>query len=282
MLNVKKAFSSRLDALGGVSVVAVTLVSLFGAFCVFLAARAFPNTNLTAMPNLAIREDDIDRNCGLNLILQGISVYVFAFIGHYNIPPMMKEIEYDAKDHMNSALHRGVGVVSLLYTIVPISCVIVFGKETNGDVLENFGVHSLAKAMPENIANIMSAVIEFGYTLILLCIFPMDHFALRQTCSTLIFDTHRPTGWRFYAVTYFLLFAIYISALSIRSVFTIVSFVGCTACAIMGLILPGLLLRQDGCLRAWMMLLLGVLLIFHGTIGEAWRWMNGRPIYCEF
>ena len=196
----------------------------------------------------------------------------------------MKEMENSSEMRMTAALRPAVGFSVTVYTIVPICCWIVFGTRTDDDILKNLGAHSLTRFMPDLASQLASYVVSVGYTTMLLCIFPMDNWALRQNVSALLYSTTRPSGWKFYCVTYVLLFGIYVSAMSIGSVFIIVSVVGCTACSIMGLILPGLLIRQENPKRssvAWAMILCGILLIFHGTFGEAWRFIAERPIYCQ-
>ena len=83
---------SRLGGLAGTSIIAVGLVSLLCFFFIFLVILTVVNNDLkepSMVPNPDVKEEDIEGNCSLNLIIQGISIYIFAYIAHYNIPPLV-------------------------------------------------------------------------------------------------------------------------------------------------------------------------------------------------
>ncbi|KAL0425126.1 UNVERIFIED_CONTAM: Amino acid transporter AVT6E [Sesamum radiatum] len=75
----------------------------------------------------------------------------------------------------------------LIYASTAIAGYLLFGKDTESDVLTNFD-----KDLGIRFSTALNYIVRIGYVLHLILVFPVVHFSLRQTVDTLIFEGLNP------------------------------------------------------------------------------------------
>ncbi|GMH39646.1 hypothetical protein BSKO_07544 [Bryopsis sp. KO-2023] len=277
----------RLHHLTGSSGFAVALAFTFGGFMtvlMILAQSAGKGADFQAGLNTEI--DTKMNNCGVNIALDGFSILWFAYIGYYNIPPLMNELKDYTSFGMVKSIRIAVAATSVLYFAVGNTAMFTFGDDTRGDILLNLSYSSLSQFMSPASARSLSYIITVGYAIKLMLIYPMENWALRENLSDLFGGSQQPTGWMFYAITYGVTICACLISLSVSSVVWLVSLIGSTTSTIIGFTLPAMLSQRfdEGSLCSRIIVpfywVLTVVFMFHGLVAQSWILAKESPIYC--
>ncbi|KAL9268562.1 Amino acid transporter AVT6E-like protein [Drosera capensis] len=163
----------------------------------------------------------------------------------------------------------------VVYAFTAISGYLLFGKNTESDVLTNF---DMDLGIP--FSSTLNYIIRIGYILHLILVFPVIHFSLRQTVDEVVFKGTPPLSEnrkRFVGLTVVLLALIFIASTMIPSIWTAFKFTGATTAVSLGFIFPSLValrlsgqgeeLRPQEKLLSWTMLVLAIIVSIIGVTG---------------
>ncbi|CAD7699967.1 unnamed protein product [Ostreobium quekettii] len=235
----------NLSALVHASAFANVLVVFFALVVAVLFVHSAVNGTLASM------------SWGLNRALAGSSPWTMAvtllaalptmmcaYVAHMNVPPLMEELRAYSRDRMILATRLTFTASTALYILVPVGAYAVFGEETETDILLNFTPGYLTKIVGARTSTILGTAVALFYVTKLILTFPLINWALRENLSDLFFGVSRPTGWRFYLVTYGALATSYLLSVTLGSIEIAMDFVGCTAVMGMALLAPAMLLAK--------------------------------------
>ncbi|CAO2815205.1 unnamed protein product [Amaranthus hypochondriacus] len=210
-------------------------------------------------------------------LLVVIPVMTNAYVCHFNVQPIYNELDGRSPEKMNRVVRITTVVTVLVYGFTAFSGYLLFGKNTESDVLTNFDTDlGIAHSA------ILNYIVRIGYILHLILVFPVIHFSLRETVNALIFTDSSPSvsKKRLYILTSVLLILMYLGSTFIPSIWTAFKFTGATTAVSLGFIFPCLIgLRLDGKeldlnrgekLFSWVMLVVAAIVGVIGIIGNVY------------
>ncbi|KAL6539113.1 Amino acid transporter avt6e [Orobanche gracilis] len=164
----------------------------------------------------------------------------------------------------------------LVYASTAIAGYLLFGKDTESDVLTNFD-----RDLGISFSSALDYIVRIGYIFHLVLVFPVIHFSLRQTVDTLIFEGLNPLSEsrkRCLVLTFVLLGLIYLGSTMVPNIWTAFKFTGATTAVSLGFTFPSLIvlrLSKEGnglsCMErflSWLMLTLAIVVGILGVIGN--------------
>lgn len=234
------ALQKRLDALRYTSRMSIALALLFVLATVALA--------LTAVARGVGHMPPVWSGNGSSLaIFSVLTVINNAFICHFNVMPIYRELRSSTPRKMQHVVWASLGCCTLIYVAAGVFGVVLFGGLADEDILQNFD-GSLAAISPRVVW--LGAVVKLGYALSRMLTFPLIMITLRGVLTRGI-EKVGGRGWAgqltFHLLTIAILAAVYVCAVLIPSIWTVFQFMGCTAAVLIGFILPGLTaLRSEG------------------------------------
>ncbi|CAM8957274.1 unnamed protein product [Rhodiola kirilowii] len=210
-------------------------------------------------------------------LLVVIPIMTNAYVCHFNVQPIYNELEGRSPHKMNRVGRITTLLCVVVYASTAISGYLLFGNNTESDVLTNFD-----KDLGIPYSEALNYIVRVGYILHLVLVFPVVHFSLRQTVDSLVFEKAAPlseSSKRSFILTMVLLGLIYFGSTMIPSIWTAFKFTGATTAVSLGFIFPALIaLRFDkkGESRlshtekslSWFMLILAVIVSAVGVIGN--------------
>ncbi|KAJ4951872.1 hypothetical protein NE237_028704 [Protea cynaroides] len=209
-------------------------------------------------------------------LLVVIPIMTNAYVCHFNVQPIYNELEGRSPQKMNRVGRITTALCILVYATTAVSGYLLFGKDTEADVLTNFD-----RDLGIRFSSALNYIVRVGYILHLVLVFPVIHFSLRQTVDALLFEGSEPLSGsrkRSLALTAVLLLLIYIASTMIPSIWTAFKFTGATTAVSLGFIFPSLLtlrLNQQGVELnqgekplSWLMLILATTVSVVGVIGN--------------
>ncbi|CAI5471148.1 unnamed protein product [Closterium sp. Yama58-4] len=209
-------------------------------------------------------------------LLSVIPTMATAFTCHYNMHPILVELEAPREEKMQTAIQKTFLVCTSVYTVTAFFGYLLFGEATSADVLANFGSDL---GIPGS--RYLNDIVRLLYALHLMLVFPVIHFSLRSTVGFVLFPhsvplKHDPCGYIF--TTILLLGTILAASLYVPGIQSAYELVGSTGAAIIALCYPGMvaLSERAGGLTAsatqrdaaWSSLLLGLGACFTGLAGS--------------
>lgn len=177
-------------------------------------------------------------------LLVVIPVMTNAYVCHFNVQPIYNELDGRSPQKMNRVVRITTLVTVVVYGFTAFSGFLLFGKNTESDVLTNFDTDL---GIPYSAA--LNYIIRIGYILHLVLVFPVIHFSLREAVNALIFtdSSFSDSKKRLYILTSVLLALLYLGSTMIPSIWTAFKFTGATTAVSLGFIFPCLIaLRLDG------------------------------------
>jgi amino acid permease len=199
-----------------------------------------------------------------------------AYVCHFNVQPIYNELEGRSPQKMNRVGRITTVLCVVVYASTAISGYLLFGKDTESDVLTNFD-----KDLGIRFSSALNYIVRIGYILHLVLVFPVVHFSLRQTVDVLVFEGSAPLSEsrkRSLALTAVLLALIYFGSTMIPNIWTAFKFTGATTAVSLGFIFPSLValrLSQSGedlnvgeKFLSWLMLILAIIVSIVGVIGN--------------
>ncbi|KAG9455563.1 hypothetical protein H6P81_000071 [Aristolochia fimbriata] len=207
-------------------------------------------------------------------LLVVIPIMTNAYICHFNVQPIYNELEGRSPKKMNQVGRITTVICVVVYALTAISGYLLFGNDTESDVLTNFD-----QDLGIRFSLALDYVVRIGYILHLILVFPVIHFSLRQTVDALVFKGWPPlvdSGKRSVVLTHVLLILIYLGSTMIPNIWVAFKFTGATTAVSLGFIFPSLIAlrfnKQEGVLlrgEKTLSRLMLVMAILVGVIGVA-------------
>ncbi|XP_061348018.1 amino acid transporter AVT6E [Gastrolobium bilobum] len=214
-------------------------------------------------------------------LLVVIPIMTNAYVCHFNVQPIYNELEGRSPQKMNRVGRMTTILCILVYASTALSGYLLFGKDTESDVLTNFD-----KDLGIRFSSALNYIVRIGYILHLILVFPVIHFSLRQTVNDLVFERSPPLSEsrkRSLGLTVVLLVLIFIGSTMIPNIWTAFKFTGATTAVSLGFIFPSLValrsshlgdLSHGEWILSWLMLVLAVTVSIVGVIGNVYSIQN--------
>ncbi|KAL4584583.1 hypothetical protein LXL04_009187 [Taraxacum kok-saghyz] len=232
-----------LDRIDSLSVTSAASVALAIVFVVVAFAVAFIKLVRGEIAPPRMTPDFGSEKAILDLLVV-IPIMSNAFVCHFNLQPIYNELEGRSPPKMNRVGRITTVLCILVYCSTAISGYLLFGNDTESDVLTNFD-----KPLGEEFSTVINYIVRVGYILHLVLVFPVIHFSLRQTVDALAFEGAAPlheSRKRCLVLTFTLLALIFIGSTSIPSIWTAFKFTGATTAVSLGYTFPALIALKLG------------------------------------
>ncbi|KAK3200183.1 hypothetical protein Dsin_023598 [Dipteronia sinensis] len=263
---------NRIDSLSLTSAASVALAVVFVVVCFTVACIKLVEGKIDP-PRLT---PDFGSKKAIMDLLVVIPIMTNAYVCHFNVQPIYNELEGRSIQKMNRVGRITTVLCVVVYAATAVSGYLLFGKDTESDVLTNFD-----KDLGIRFSSALNYIVRIGYILHLVLVFPVIHFSLRQTVDALVFEGSAPlveSRRRSLALTVVLLALIYLGSTMIPNIWTAFKFTGATTAVSLGFIFPSLvalrLSRQGEGLGlglkflSWLMLVLAVIVSVVGVISN--------------
>ncbi|CAL9081603.1 unnamed protein product [Musa acuminata var. zebrina] len=266
----------KIDSLSLTSAASVALAVVFVVVsCIIASVKLAEGRTRTPRmgPNFGSKAAILD-------LLVVVPIMTNAYVCHFNVQPIYNELKERTPKKMY-LVSRITTVLSVaIYASTSISGYLLFGEDTESDVLTNFD-----KDLGIPFSSILNYVVRIGYVLHLVLVFPVIHFSLRQTVDSLVFAGSAPASRkRMLALTAILLCVIYFGSTMIPNIWVAFKFTGATTGMSLGFIFPALIAlrldKQKKILKlqeryiAWVMLVLAVVASILGVVGNIYTLKN--------
>ncbi|XP_062089934.1 amino acid transporter AVT6E [Humulus lupulus] len=264
----------KIDSLSLTSAASVALAVVFVVVACVVAVIKLVEGRIQAprmAPDFSSKEAILD-------LLVVIPIMTNAYVCHFNVQPIYNELEDRSPQKMNRVGRITTVLCVVVYASTAISGYLLFGKDTESDVLINFD-----KDLGIRFSSALNYIVRVGYVLHLILVFPVIHFSLRQTVNALVFEKSAPLSEsrkRSLALTVVLLALIYIGSTMVPNIWTAFKFTGATTAVSLGFIFPSLIalrLSRKGeslsvgeKLLSWMMLIMAGTVSIVGVIGNVY------------
>ncbi|KAK4761046.1 hypothetical protein SAY87_005939 [Trapa incisa] len=268
----------KIDSLSVTSAASVALAVVYVVVC-FTVALIKLIQGKSESPMMV--PDFGSKNAILDLLVV-IPIMANAYVCHFNVQPIYNELDHPSPQKMNQVGRITTVICIVVYASTAISGYLLFGKDTESDILTNFD-----KDLGIPFSSAIDYIVRVGYVFHLVLVFPVIHFSLRQTVDALIFEGSRPlveSRKRSLALTGVLLVLIYIGSTMVPNIWTAFKFTGATAAVSLGFIFPSLValkLNHEGVglspgerVLSWTMLLLAFIVSIVGIAGNVYSIRN--------
>ncbi|KAI4329371.1 hypothetical protein L6164_021641 [Bauhinia variegata] len=266
-----------LDKIDSLSLTSAASVGLAVVFVVVTFVAAFIKLveGKIATPRMG---PDLSSNGAILDLLVVIPIMSNAYVCHFNVQPIYNELEGRSVQKMSRVGRITTVLCILVYSSTAIAGYLLFGKDTESDVLTNFD-----RDLGIRFSSAINYIVRVGYILHLILVFPVIHFSLRQTVDALVFEKAPPLSEsrkRSLGLTAVLLIIIYIGSTMIPNIWTAFKLTGATTAVSLGFIFPSLIalrLSHQGSglshlewFLSWLMLVLAVIVSIVGVIGNVY------------
>lgn len=262
----------KIDSLSTTSAASVALAVVF-VIIVFVVASIKLIEGKVEFPRMT--PDFGSTEAIMNFIVV-IPVMTNAYVCHFNVQPIYNELEDRSPRKMYQVGRITTAICVLVYASTAIAGYLLFGKDTEGDVLTNFD-----RDLGVRFSTALDFIVRVGYVLHLVLVFPVIHFSLRETVDSLIFEGLNPLSEsrkRCLVLTMVLLGLIYFGSTMIPNIWTAFKFTGATTAVSLGFTFPALIAlklnKEGGKFRrverslSWLMLSLAVIVTISGVVGN--------------
>lgn len=265
-----------LDKIDSLSLTSAASVALAVVFVVVAFVVAFIKLVEGRIDSPRMTPDFSSKQAILDLLVV-IPIMTNAYVCHFNVQPIYNELKGRSPHKMNQVGRVTTVLCILVYISTALSGYLLFGKDTESDVLTNFD-----KDLGIRFSSALNYIVRVGYILHLILVFPVIHFSLRQTVDSLVFEGSPPLSEsrkRSLGLTAVLLILIYIGSTMIPNIWTAFKFTGATTAVSLGFIFPSLValrLSHQGGLNhlewcfSWVMLILAGIVSIVGVIGNVY------------
>ncbi|PON51663.1 Amino acid transporter, transmembrane domain containing protein [Parasponia andersonii] len=262
----------KIDSLSLTSAASVALAVVFVVVACVVATIKLVEGRIEAprmAPDFSSKEAILD-------LLVVIPIMTNAYVCHFNVQPIYNELEDRSPKKMNRVGRITTVLCVVVYASTAISGYLLFGEDTESDVLTNFD-----KDLGIRFSSLLNYIVRVGYILHLVLVFPVIHFSLRETVNALVFEGSAPLSEsrkRSLILTVVLLALIYIGSTMIPNIWTAFKFTGATTAVSLGFIFPSLIalkLNRKGeslslgqKFLSWMMLIMAGIVSIVGVVGN--------------
>lgn len=264
----------KIDSLSLTSAASVALAVVF-VFVAFVVAFIKLVEGKIETPRMA---PDFGSKTAILDLLVVIPIMSNAYVCHFNVQPIYNELEGRSPSKMKRVGRITTVICVLVYASTAVAGYLLFGKDTEADVLTNFD-----KDLGIRFSTALNYIVRIGYILHLILVFPVIHFSLRQTVDTMLFEGSAPlqeSKKRCLALTLVLLGLVYFGSTMIPNIWTAFKFTGATTAVSLGFTFPALIalrLSKEGIslslterLLSWFMLTLAIVVSVAGVIGNVY------------
>lgn len=263
----------KIDSLSLTSAASVVLAVVFVVVAFVVAFIKLVKGQIDAPrmgPDLSSKQAILD-------LLVVIPIMSNAYICHFNVQPIYNELKDRSPQKMNRVGRITAMLCILVYASTALAGYLLFGKDTESDVLINFD-----KDLGIRFSSALNYIVRIGYILHLILVFPVIHFSLRRTVDSLVFEGSAPLSEsrkRCLGLTVVLLILIYIGSTMIPNIWSAFKFTGATTAVSLGFIFPPLValrLSHQGGLSylerflSWLMMILAVIVSIVGVVGNVY------------
>lgn len=168
-----------------------------------------------------------------------IPILTNAYVCHFKVQPIYNELEDRSPQKMNRVGRITTVLCIVVYTSTAISGYLLFGNDTEADVLTNFD-----KDLRIRLSSALNYIMGSATFFIWFLFFPVIHFSSRQTINALVFEGSAPLSEsrkRSLVLTIVLLALIYLGSTMIPNIWTAFKFTGATTAVSLGFIFPSLI-----------------------------------------
>ncbi|KAL3845991.1 hypothetical protein ACJIZ3_003394 [Penstemon smallii] len=271
-----------LDKIESLSLTSAASVALAVLFVIVAFTIAFIKLVEGKIESPRMAPDFGSKKAILDLLVV-IPIMSNAYVCHFNVQPIYNELEGRSPNKMYRVGRITTIICVLVYASTAIAGYLLFGKDTESDVLTNFD-----KDLGIRFSTALNYIVRIGYIFHLVLVFPVIHFSLRQTVDTLVFEGLNPlteSRKRCLVLTFVLLGLIYLGSTMIPNIWTAFKFTGATTAVALGFTFPSLIalrLSKEGNglskgerLLCWFMLSLAIMVSIVGVIGNIYS-MNSH------
>lgn len=264
-----------LEKIDSLSMTSAASVALAVVFVVVSGAIAFIKLVEGQIETPKMGPDFGSKKAILDLLVV-IPIMTNAYVCHFNVQPIYNELEGRSPQKMNRVGRITTVLCVVVYAFTAVSGYLLFGKDTESDVLTNFD-----KDLGIPFSSALNYIVRVGYILHLVLVFPVIHFSLRQTVGALVFQKSpslSESRSRSLVLTVVLLGLIYFGSTMIPNIWTAFKFTGATTAVSLGFIFPSLIALKLGHrgqglsftekLLSWLMLILAMVVSIIGVIGN--------------
>lgn len=264
-----------LEKIDSLSMTSAASVALAVVFVVVSGAIAFIKLVEGQIETPKMGPDFGSKKAILDLLVV-IPIMTNAYVCHFNVQPIYNELEGRSPQKMNRVGRITTVLCVVVYAFTAVSGYLLFGKDTESDVLTNFD-----KDFGIPFSSALNYIVRVGYILHLVLVFPVIHFSLRQTVGALVFQKSpslSESRSRSLVLTVVLLGLIYFGSTMIPNIWTAFKFTGATTAVSLGFIFPSLIALKLGHrgqglsftekLLSWLMLILAMVVSIIGVIGN--------------
>ncbi|KAK9841250.1 hypothetical protein WJX74_002613 [Apatococcus lobatus] len=173
-----------------------------------------------------------------------LPVLLTSYVCHYNLHPVMKDIQSYTQRRMTGAVDLGLGSCTLAYIVSGIGGYFLFNGHPSEDVLKSFTPAQLAPLLGDNFGSITEIAVRASYLVVLLCHAPIVSFGLRELILEKMFGDEEPHAGAYSGVTLLIVAAAYVFSVVIPNVWTFLQITGATAALALAYIIPALLMLK--------------------------------------
>lgn len=224
----------KIESLSLTSAASVALAVVFVVVCIIVALIKLVEGTIET-PRMS---PDFSSTTAILDLLVVIPIMTNAYVCHFNIQPIYNELQGRSPQKMNRVGRITTVLCIIIYALTAISGYMLFGKDTESDILTNFD-----KDLGIPFSSALNYIVRVGYIFHLILVFPVVHFSLRQTVDALFFEGSAPLSEsrnRCLALTAVLLALIYLGSTMIPNIWTAFKFTGATTAVSLGFIFPSL------------------------------------------
>eukprot|EP00873_Tetraselmis_striata_P001003 jgi/Tetstr1/421267/TSEL_001140.t1 len=219
----------------------------FGFSCVYVAATlltvaaAVHNqayTRVRMWPDFkAFGTEPLEEVAKLMAVLP---VVLTAYSCHFNVHPLMHELENFTEGRMMTVMHTGLQTSTIVFAIVGISGYVCFGDGISPDVLQNYTSEYMAPFFGQKYAMLLVGVLKMGYFLLLVCTYPLLNWPFRENILELVGAKESDLGdTSWCVVSGALVVLVYIISMSVPTIWQALSLMGSTSAVMVIFIFPG-------------------------------------------
>ena len=140
---------------------------------------------------------------------------------------------------MRTVCRTSIILCTAVYVSIASAAFLLFGQSTSSDVLSNFD-----KDLGVPDSHLIDDVVRIGYAAHVVLVFPLIHFALRQSTIELMgfeLSTFEKNNPKYYTLTAVLMALIILGSSVIPNIWVLFQFTGVTAAVSIAFIFPSLL-----------------------------------------
>ncbi|KAF3329488.1 putative sodium-coupled neutral amino acid transporter 6 [Carex littledalei] len=176
-------------------------------------------------------------------LFTSVPVIVTAYICHYNLHSIINELENSSK--IQPIIRTSLGLCSIVYILTSVFAYLLFGEETQDDVLTNFD-----SDLGVPFSTLLNDIVRVSYVLHIMLVFPLVFFAVRVNLDGLCFPSRRHApladdNRRFYFFTVVMLVLVYFIAIFVPSIWDAFQITGATAAVCIAFIFPASIVLKD-------------------------------------